>query len=110
MAILSHCAMVIGSRFHVLVLGLSASVPVVALGWSHKYEELLADFGLAAFVLEHQRGVRAEVRDVVRGAWNQREQSRAAIRGALGGVRERVDTLFDEVARSIAFASPAQSQ
>ncbi|HEX7195648.1 MAG TPA: polysaccharide pyruvyl transferase family protein, partial [Candidatus Limnocylindria bacterium] len=36
---------VVGSRFHALVAALSQSVPVVASGWSHKYAELLADYG-----------------------------------------------------------------
>jgi polysaccharide pyruvyl transferase WcaK-like protein len=42
---------VFGSRFHALVAAISKGVPVVALGWSHKYDELLTDFGAQDFVL-----------------------------------------------------------
>lgn len=36
---------VVGSRFHALVSALSAGTPVIAIGWSHKYGELMADYG-----------------------------------------------------------------
>ena len=39
----------IGSRFHAIVGALSCSVPSLALGWSHKYDLLLAEYDLPAF-------------------------------------------------------------
>jgi colanic acid/amylovoran biosynthesis protein len=35
---------VVGSRYHALVSSLSQGVPTVAIGWSHKYEMLLAEY------------------------------------------------------------------
>lgn len=49
-AYLSGARVVVGSRFHALVGALSCGVPVVALGWAHKYEMLLQDFGVPEFV------------------------------------------------------------
>ena len=45
-SILGGAELVVGSRFHALVSSLSMEVPVIALGWAHKYDELLGDFGL----------------------------------------------------------------
>ena len=44
--ILGQVRLVVASRFHALVSALSSSVPVIAMGWSHKYRCLLEDFGL----------------------------------------------------------------
>ncbi|MEY2746162.1 MAG: hypothetical protein RL112_1204 [Planctomycetota bacterium] len=43
-ALLSGARCIATARFHGLVSGLASGVPSLAIGWSHKYEELLADF------------------------------------------------------------------
>lgn len=45
-AILAQASVVVGSRYHALVGALSSGTPTVALGWSHKYGELMKDYGL----------------------------------------------------------------
>jgi colanic acid/amylovoran biosynthesis protein len=42
--------LLIASRFHAIVGGLSQMVPTVAIGWSHKYVALLQDFDVADWV------------------------------------------------------------
>lgn len=40
------------SRFHAMISGLSTATPTVVVGWSHKYREVLDDFDLLDFGLD----------------------------------------------------------
>jgi polysaccharide pyruvyl transferase WcaK-like protein len=46
-------ALLIGSRFHSIASALSTGTPVMALGWSHKYEMLLEDFECSRYLIAH---------------------------------------------------------
>lgn len=51
-SIISKSSLVVGSRFHGLVSALSTGVPVVAMGWSHKYEMLLKDYNVPELLVK----------------------------------------------------------
>ena len=42
--IIGRCRGIVASRYHALVSALSQGVPVLATGWSHKYETLLTEY------------------------------------------------------------------
>lgn len=44
--LIAACDVVVTSRFHGMISCLSLGVPVLVIGWSHKYAEVLAAFGL----------------------------------------------------------------
>lgn len=50
-AVIATADLIVSSRFHGLVSALSSGVPVLACGWSHKYDALLADYGVREFSL-----------------------------------------------------------
>ncbi len=50
-ALVGSAELVVTGRFHGLVNGLSAAVPSFAVSWSHKYQELLGEFGCPDHVL-----------------------------------------------------------
>ena len=97
-AILGQVDLLIASRFHSLVFALSQGVPVIALGWSHKYQELLRPFGLEEFIIDHDKLNADKVLTITEAAWKNREVARMSILKTLPQLQHQVDALFDEVA------------
>lgn len=73
--VLAGATLVVGSRFHALVGALSTGVPVIALGWSHKYPQLLNDFGTPEYHFDSPESPDQLV-DMVQRLASEQEQSR----------------------------------
>lgn len=52
--IVAACDIHVVSRFHAMIAALNASVPVLVIGWSHKYAEVMDGFGQADMVLDNR--------------------------------------------------------
>lgn len=64
--VLGQASAVVTSRFHALVGSLSQGVPALTWGWSHKYVELLEDFGVPEWIVTaHEEDPGARVRSLV---------------------------------------------
>jgi polysaccharide pyruvyl transferase WcaK-like protein len=50
--LVAQSAVLVTSRFHAMISGLATGTPTVVVGWSHKYREVLDDFGLAEFGMD----------------------------------------------------------
>lgn len=67
------------SRFHAMVGALSLGIPVTVLGWSHKYLEVMARFGLESQVLDYTRSAERVLREKVVETFESRQRVRASI-------------------------------
>lgn len=47
--VIASLDVLVSSRFHAMIGALASRVPVVVIGWSHKYREVLEEFGLQDF-------------------------------------------------------------
>lgn len=89
----------VGSRFHSLIAALSLYVPSIAMGWSHKYKELLKDAGIGELAFSYEQMYnRAIITDILE-AWANREQVRCRLERSIPLLRQKVDEVFDQVAK-----------
>ncbi|HAU8299888.1 TPA: hypothetical protein I7159_21170 [Vibrio vulnificus] len=51
--VIGTASLVISSRFHGLVSALTQGIPVIATGWSHKYQMLLEEYGVGDLLVDH---------------------------------------------------------
>jgi polysaccharide pyruvyl transferase WcaK-like protein len=78
------------SRFHAMISGLATCTPTVVVGWSHKYREVLDDFGLAGLGMDS--AVLADpttVVDAVVDCAGRRDEIASTISAALPAVQEK---------------------
>lgn len=50
--LIAGCTVAVSSRFHGMVSALATGTPVAATAWSHKYAEVMRQFGMEDFVVE----------------------------------------------------------
>jgi colanic acid/amylovoran biosynthesis protein len=51
--LLGFADVMVTSRFHGLISALSLALPVCVIGWSHKYLEILTEFGMEDFAIDY---------------------------------------------------------
>jgi len=54
-AYISKCRVLIASRFHAMIGALEKKVPVLLVGWSHKYQEVLDMFELGQYAMDFSK-------------------------------------------------------
>ncbi len=109
-SLIGGCDMLVGSRFHSLVAALSQGIPAVAVGWAHKYPELLREFGLEDYVYDYDSVSDSDFARVVGEAWDERVELKNRVDAALPGVKKRLNEVFNEVAVTIQEAAAARKR
>jgi len=63
-SVIGNCDLLLSSRYHALIAALSQGIPAAAIGWSHKYEELLAEFDLRSNVILMSKPSKEACKDI----------------------------------------------
>jgi colanic acid/amylovoran biosynthesis protein len=87
--LIGRCEVFVASRFHAMVSALATGVPVLVVGWSHKYREVLDMFGLAQWAVPHEELTAEGFRSKVGELLQHREEIAVAIEASLPAVRAR---------------------
>lgn len=99
--IVEACSCVAVSRFHAMIGALSIGVPVAVVGWSHKYLEVMRQFGLEEFVFDYAAHDPDALRSVVTRLLDERETHSGEILRRLPDVRTDSRVQFEEMFRRL---------
>lgn len=98
-AYIGHCQILVASRFHAMVFALSKQVPVLLVGWSHKYQEVMQQFGLGEYAVDYSRLSLALLQQKFEELEGSQEQVRKSIAGHLPAVQESSRQNIRQVAK-----------
>ncbi|WP_417656333.1 polysaccharide pyruvyl transferase family protein [Pseudidiomarina aestuarii] len=98
--VIGQSQIVIGSRYHGLVSALAQHIPVIATGWSHKYQALLKDYDCTEALIElteeeQTRGLHRLEKLLTDADWTTTERQKLATAGQWQ--RQAVTAMWDEV-------------
>jgi polysaccharide pyruvyl transferase WcaK-like protein len=99
--LVSQGSVLVTSRFHAMISGLATVTPTVVVGWSHKYREVLDDFGLADFGMDSaELSTPSHIVEKVMSALERHDDICAQIHSVLPGVVQKSSLNFSIIAKA----------
>lgn len=95
-SILNLSDLVVSSRYHALIGALSCKCSAVALGWAHKYGELMGEFHLDENIIDFMDCSIPDAVNICVRAWNNRMSHVSKLDPLLDTMRKRIHHLFDQ--------------
>ncbi|MDE7310189.1 MAG: Coenzyme F420 hydrogenase/dehydrogenase, beta subunit C-terminal domain [Eubacterium sp.] len=87
-ALIAQCECLVASRFHAMVFALSEQVPVMLIGWSHKYQEVMEQFGLSEYASDYLSLSLSKLEQGFAHFWENRDLIRRSIKENLPAVQK----------------------
>lgn len=88
-AYIGKCRVLIASRFHSMIGSLEQKVPVLLIGWSHKYQEVLDMFDLGEYAIDFSKLDISLIKEQFERFMNDEEE-----------IRKKLDENYDKVMAS----------
>lgn len=96
--LIAGCTVAVSSRFHGMVSALATGTPVAATAWSHKYAEVMRQFGMEDFVLEARDLSARRLFDLATDLIRDRDGISRRLTAAAPGVARAAEAQLDFVA------------
>ncbi|MBF19454.1 MAG: hypothetical protein CME88_13840, partial [Hirschia sp.] len=98
--LVEHSDILLSSRFHGMVAGLSKEIPTMVVGWSHKYAEILSLFAAEDMATDYAKAV-SDAPEVLNQLIARKESLKASIKANLPRVRAESNWQFDLAAKDL---------
>lgn len=105
-ALIERAEALVSSRFHAMVSALAVGTPVLVVGWSHKYGEVLSDFGLERWAVDYTELADADLAECVAALRAEAPAIRSRIAERSPAVARAADESFDAVAVAVGGEGP----
>ncbi len=96
---IARCRFLVASRFHAMVGALEKEVPVLLIGWSHKYQEVLDFFELGTYAADYSQLKPKALREAFCSFRDQEDEIRRKLREhhdeVIEGSRENIRKIGD---------------
>lgn len=93
--IMGYCDLNIVSRFHAMIASITLCRPLVVMGWGHKYQEVMAQFGLGKYVFDYKNNKSGLLVEKVSSALDSREEIEGNMRYKLPAIQEKAYRQFN---------------
>ncbi|MFL2479216.1 MAG: polysaccharide pyruvyl transferase family protein [Verrucomicrobiales bacterium] len=98
---IKHSYVTVTARFHGLVSALSTGTPAMAVGWSHKYKELLTDFDAGHLVFEENTEEFLNHLEILFSAEEKHQKISDQFQITAQKQTQKLSVLFDQLAEHI---------
>lgn len=96
---IASCEVLVSSRYHASVAGLSSGVPQLVIGWHRKYGELMDLYGQGEWMMATEEVSSASLCERFDSLWQDRASIRLQIKSRYGTVRKTVTDVLGDVFR-----------
>ena len=96
---ISHCELLIASRYHTVIAGLSLGIPTIAVGWHHKYVGVLQLFNQHKWVLDIQNVNLEMLKTQFAALWEDQESIREEIQSYIPQVKQDIFSGVENISK-----------
>jgi len=99
-AVIGNCDLLLSSRYHALIAAMSQGIPSAAIGWSHKYDELMSEVSLRSNVISLSKEKKDILRDIDLIV-EQTAQAKETLKSTVPVMKQGGQKALDEVVSAI---------